>query len=404
MNNTNVSVDVNSILNNIDTSKSSSSKRKIKKMMFLLFIIFITTIALIVGTYAWFIGTGSASVNEFEISVKTADGIELSLDANTWTSTTLSITSSSVTTGLSSYSNHKNKWVKTAGLSPVSSAGVVDSTHSRMKFYRKTALAGTAGGYRVIADQIDNSNNESDDYITFDLFVRNGRGSSYTSSFNADDDEGIYLSKTSSVIVTPAEGVAGDKGLQNSIRVAFRQIGRIASDRATASSAQAITCNADRALVNVTGLCNVTSTTIWEPNEKAHSSSVVDYFNARCKKRLNETTYGSSCDNLTSNSFFETYALNSAISATNNVDIYDGINGYSGSSSFITNVDTLTDSEIKTSTYDERPEAFRLAPNSITKIRVYIWLEGQDVDNYDIVTKDMSVRINFGITKDMFEA
>ena len=29
-------------------------------------------------------------------------------------------------------------------------------------------------------------------------------------------------------------------------------------------------------------------------------------------------------------------------------------------------------------------EIFYLTPNSVTKIRVYIYIEGQDVDNYDI--------------------
>ena len=37
----------------------------------------------------------------------------------------------------------------------------------------------------------------------------------------------------------------------------------------------------------------------------------------------------------------------------------------------------------------DRPAFMTLAPNSITKIRVYVYLEGQDVDNYDLVTKDV---------------
>ena len=43
-----------------------------------------------------------------------------------------------------------------------------------------------------------------------------------------------------------------------------------------------------------------------------------------------------------------------------------------------------------------------LAPNSITKVRVYIWLEGQDLDNYDFAQLGKKVKINFGFTKERF--
>lgn len=47
-----------------------------------------------------------------------------------------------------------------------------------------------------------------------------------------------------------------------------------------------------------------------------------------------------------------------------------------------------------------RPTFFKLAANSITKIRVYIYLEGQDVDNYDLISLGKKVSVQFGFTKD----
>ena len=47
-----------------------------------------------------------------------------------------------------------------------------------------------------------------------------------------------------------------------------------------------------------------------------------------------------------------------------------------------------------------RQEFMTLAPNSITKVRVYIWLEGQDVDNYDFAQLGKKVLVNFGFTKE----
>ncbi len=43
-----------------------------------------------------------------------------------------------------------------------------------------------------------------------------------------------------------------------------------------------------------------------------------------------------------------------------------------------------------------------LAPNSITKVRVYIYLEGQDIDNYDFAQIGKAISINFGFTKQRF--
>ena len=44
-----------------------------------------------------------------------------------------------------------------------------------------------------------------------------------------------------------------------------------------------------------------------------------------------------------------------------------------------------------------------IAPNSVTKVRVYIYLEGQDVDNYDLASLGNSIKINFGFTKDQWD-
>ena len=43
-----------------------------------------------------------------------------------------------------------------------------------------------------------------------------------------------------------------------------------------------------------------------------------------------------------------------------------------------------------------------LAPNSITKVRVYIWIEGQDIDNYDFAQLGRQISVNFGFTKERF--
>ena len=42
-----------------------------------------------------------------------------------------------------------------------------------------------------------------------------------------------------------------------------------------------------------------------------------------------------------------------------------------------------------------------LAPNSITKVRIYVYIEGQDVDNYDFASIGKET-VKFGFTKERF--
>ncbi len=51
----------------------------------------------------------------------------------------------------------------------------------------------------------------------------------------------------------------------------------------------------------------------------------------------------------------------------------------------------------------QRDQIIRLLPNTITKVRVYVWLEGQDPDNLDYVGESKKLLIKFGFTKDMYE-
>lgn len=410
---------------NNSSQNEKKDRRRIKKIFILIIITVITGTVLVVETYAWFVGITTVNVDQFTVTVASETGLELSLDATdgSWTHTTLTVSEDAVTTNLNStYTSKTNKW--TSGLSPISSSGVIDSTNNIMKLFGKSALASTGGGYRLVSSQITNYNNsthvpaEKDGYIAFDLFIRNGTGDQYDSSASADT-EAIYLSRTSTVVITPAgtSGGSEDYGLENSVRVAFAQIGRIGSDGGTAAAAQAIKCTPPSSGngSTATGLCT-NNATIWEPNDTQHKAKLINYYNLACKNKTGATAYGSnSCTSLgtvngntvSNNVAVQTNTVNKNISASNNVDIYDGLNGYSTSISsdytnYLNSTPTFTDT-MKNTTGDQRPQLFGLAANSITKVRVYIYLEGQDVDNYDLITKGKSIKINFGITKDKFD-
>ena len=94
---------------NNSSQEEKKDRRRIKKIFILLITTIITGTVLVVETYAWFVGITTVNVNQFSVTVATETGLELSLDADTWTGTTLDITEAAVTTGLTSYENRKNK-------------------------------------------------------------------------------------------------------------------------------------------------------------------------------------------------------------------------------------------------------------------------------------------------------
>lgn len=408
---------------------ADKKRRRTEKIMLA---IGITSVVFIVASYAWFIGTTQVSVNEFEIGVKSSEGLTISLDAITF-SDNITVSETAVTTDLEDrYPTHKNHWVGEEGLEPVSTVGEFSANAPTLKIFSKTSITSLSGGYKLRADLINNvttttpadgtptySVNEQDGYVTFDIFVKNSSGSGYTKEYSQGDDEGIYLTNDSKAILTStgtdAEGqpLTGGDGIENSIRIAFMQVGRVSS-KDTGEPAQKIDCTEGEGIEH-TSLCNKGTSAIegnnlglgvtwniWEPNDKAHNEDSVLHFARICKKRTAESTYDGACDPLTDNTYFDTYAANATIASTDNVNIYDGLNGYTAISEKLTKFKYFTDTD-KLVSGSARREIFYLAPNSITKIRVFVFLEGQDVDNYDLGMIGKKIVVSFGFTKDKFD-
>ena len=261
---------------------------------------------------------------------------------------------------------------------------------------------------------------EADGYVAFDLFIRNLSGNEYYEEVDFLNEEAIYLTPGSAVKVSGAGKKKKKTGIENSVRVAFMQIGRVKSDAAE-GDITGITCAGGR---NALKICDDRSATIWEPNDTQHVENAINWYNTACKKRngadLNaDGAYNTAeaCNTVANGTHYPTYAVAGVIDNTSSVDNYDGekYNGYKGSNATkeeveastavvankLYDVDTFTDSE-KNLQGTARPEFIRLAPNSITKVRVYIWLEGQDVDNYDFAQLGRQISVNFGFTKERF--
>ena len=384
----------------MDKMKSIQNRR----IRNLIIIFALTAVIVSVSTYAWFIGMRTVGVSSFDVNISSTESLMLSLDGVDW-DYTVSINKETVSP--EKYTSNTNWWAG-KGLIPMSTVGQIDPESSRLMLYEKLSFTATPGGYRLLASQVENQSENQDGYVAFDLFIRNFTGADYIVGLNRDDEEAIYLTVDSEVNVHESGGVAGT-GIENSVRVAFAEIGRVIGTETDPEIIQGITCESDD---NVTGICS--AATIWEPNDTSHVKGAIGWYETSCRKRIGTPTkeltsydLDEPCGTVIDGLAYPTYAINKPIPSGSNVDIYDGpaFNGYvsdvDGEKGFLQVQDTFTDT-MKYFTGTKRPTFITLAPNSITKVRVYIFIEGQDIDNYDFSSIGKQIQVNFGFTKERF--
>ena len=409
--------------------KKKYNEKHSKKIRKLAAFCCLIAIFLSVSTYAWFIGMKTVKVSEFDINIATTEGLFLSMDGSDWTYN-LDVNEAT------QYENNTNK-IDGVELIPLSSVGDMDSTTSRMKLFEKSSLTAVPGGYRLLSAQVNNYTDtedttgeyiEGDGYVAFDLFVKNLSGEEYYIENNPENEEAIYLNTNSSVTVA-ADGGVQNTGIENSIRVAFTQIGRIENTEApeAVSTITAMTCADDLdGTYPVTGICR--NAQIWEPNDTDHVGNAINWYNTSCLARTdadvdNDASYtpseddNTTCNQIVNGTAYPTYVISRRIDVADQVNIYDGpaFNTYAANSTdYATYEAAETKTNYKLVDYPyftdtmkdiagaERPQFMTLAPNSITKLRVYIYLEGQDIDNYDFAQLGAKVSVNFGFTKERY--
>ena len=401
--------------------------KKSKKIRNLVVICSLFAILLSASTYAWFIGMKTVNVDKFEIDIATTEGLFLSMDGENWS---YSLNPKTTT----AYLDNTNTWADN-GLIPMSTVGDMDSTSSTMKLYEKASLTAVPGGYRFLASRVNNYTDtdgkyiEGDGYVAFDLFIKNLSGEEYYVANNPLNEEAIYLTYNSEVKVSDTGGVQ-NTGIENSVRVGIVQIGRVIGDGSVDTDVvTGITCKGGD---SVTGICREAQ--IWEPNDTKHVQNAINWYNKSCLTRkadpdgsnvYSNSSYndGVVCTEITDNDGagydpLPTYSISRDLGVDDNVNIYDG-ERYNTYTSNTVDYKTYFEAEDKSDyklvefpTFTdttkmikgENREAFMtLAPNSITKVRVYIWIEGQDIDNYDFAQLGKQISVSFGFTKERYE-
>ena len=396
---------------------SKSRRQHLRRVKKLAMFSGLTALLLATSTYAWFTGLQDVKVSPFDVEIAAADSLELSLNGKDWAQT---LTFNKEDLATKAYSTNSYNWPD-KGLFPISTVGELDADSSRMVLFEKSSLTTTPGGYRLMANKIANltgekeasAENAQDGFVVFDLFIKNYSGTAYYDENKVENEEAIYLDYNSAVNI--AESGVSESGIQNSVRVAFAQIGRVSAYTTEQDDITGLTCAGGTTAS--TGICR--KATIWEPNDTAHADAAIEYYKKSCLPRLEsgaDVTKKESfnlegtCTNVVNGTAKKTYAIRDVIDYTDNVDIYDGedFNGYKGNTYGTSNTggklveyDYFTDTE-KNKTGVLRPQFMSLAPNSITKVRVYVYIEGQDIDNFDYAAVGKKITVAFGFTKQRF--
>ncbi len=302
--------------------KSNKKRRKLMIIpLFFSFILLITT------TYAWFSANRVVSIESLDVHVQAEGGIEVSTDAYDWKQV---ITVQDIMNASKSYPSAVNQIPYR--VYPVSSGGNI--TGGYLDLYKGEATNDRTTDFILTASKSLETSSFGEDsdgaFIVFDLF------------FKTSSEKKLYLSSNSKVEYT------GDRqsGIENATRVAFLNEG-YSNDAGSSQS-----------------LKGASEAVIWEPNYDVH------------------TEYGVS-------NASKTYGINTSTTSANPIS-YDGV---------IADISTNNNVLIQNAKASMYPNLFKTVnvkaytqknntqnveiltiSSSITKLRIYMWIEGQDVD------------------------
>lgn len=322
-------------------SKKSKRRADVKSSILILLLI---AILLIASTYAWFTANTSVSISTLDVKVEAQNGLQISVDGTNWKTV---LTNDDIKGANATYTTSKNQIPDM--MEPVSSAGTVAS--GVMEMFYGTISSDTLGNNKLSAakqtDKEENGATATGKYIVFDAFLK------------VDKTSALSLTKNSSVT---AKAGTMDKGLQNAARVAF------CKSTATANGSE---------LTTIQGLVPTTSY-IWEPNYDVHTSTGVS--NAKDVYGITTTQTGGS------------------------LLAYNGIKAEipGGTPVPLNSADTNYFQAVTPAYYTPAAEV----PNTklfdleagITKVRIYMWIEGQDVDCENSASgADISYTLDFSI-------
>lgn len=318
-----------------------------------LVVTFIMGVICIVSTYAWFYASLDVKVKFINLKVENDSGLTISLDGVNFGSS-IQISKDDLIENLKTvYPNNTSQW-PVYGLRPVSTNGIKTSNDEKFDIYYSSSAEyrddKKIDTYLTTKKTSERTINGISSFVAFDIFLRNKTGSPVS--------DNLYLDEGTSVLLD-GDSTEEMQDLLNSIRIGFLRIGSVSLE-STVNEIQNVKCN------------NSCQSIIYEPHSTEHTNLSIEK-----AKKYNI--------NLMNGTYYPTYAMINAVNGINIMDIADG----SDTKNFSLQITRL----------DFNQSLFEI-PDGITKVRIYIWLEGQDIDSLETKSTGANLSINLNFIKD----
>lgn len=328
-----------------------------KRLDSLLLVLLLTAALMIMSTYAWFTSNRTVTIGSIDVHVATSAGLQISADGKTW-KTDLDI--SDIRTG---YTGHDNQLAD--DIEPVSTA--LKETYGKLEMYWGDVQQNPSNSkyYLTAKKQTDQAGNEGK-YVAFDIFLRSGN-SEPNLYMVGDINEVKKLEASDGSTTYQKVDADAERGIANAARVAIIKGGH--------------TEDADKqpsvlALDTVGG-----NVYMWEPNYDKHTEKGIEYA-TKMLGWLDDSgvRIGSSERYVEgrNNPYFPYAGVNSEVSSILLSEAKDGTAGFQKvNPTWITKYGTEHSLKIPPVTVGS--DSFGIL-NGATRYRVYMWVEGQDID------------------------
>ena len=417
-----------------ETIKRNSRKR----LNALILLVAFTAILLIVATYAWFSTQRNVTLSGLEGRVNVAEGLQISLDALNWaneidlsngaqayfaqTNTDLGLTEpDQMRTLTSPYEGRTN--LVPSELLPVSTTAQTDEGIGLADFNMYNGEVSSGKKLSKIAKAAAEADSG---YYAIDFFLQNSSSTDKITAWDAALEEdpsdttglGDLLQLQPNSSITLDEPSSESTGFQNTFRVAFAIYDDDGSENTLVSNTQV---TQDEIIAATTGGSRlIQDAAIWEPNasgaQQGSSPSITKYaahvnYVVQNNNKLTLSSGDQSAAGLSSTSRFAadtklpTYALTAdSVTAANIDDIYDWATGATAAGLVKQNTlqtanTGLGPDPVQLISADDGTTQIEIAPGRYVHMRMYIWLEGQDVDCINYASLGGSVTIDIGLSK-----
>lgn len=356
-----------------------------KKLDSLLLVLLLTAVLMVMSTYAWFTANRTVNISELNVRIETKSGLQISADAEEW-GTVLNVEKLQAATRKDN-PNIKNQLP--TSMEPVSTKLEIDEANSRLKMYLGTTeeVEGKEGKFTLTSTLEDEISYTPDavegtptgNFLAFDIYLKSG---------NAEPNFYMF----GDIFEHDGSGKSGKKsldderGITNAVRVAIIRGDNTTDIPSTPEGCQALRNN----------LRTTKNVLLWEPNANYHTEAAVDNASKvgiTTSLSAGATTPGSRLPYYGLKKTFDNMPLEESNDVTTHGDSIEMV-----TPTWNTDKNEVRDLRMPTvaKTADGKDVALEAG---ITKYRIYMWVEGQDVD-CENVASGSDIQFNLGFSLD----